>query len=1063
MAVDDLSQRVTKLSNCIDDFQARCISDPANAAKVLSDALEELQISLEELSAADEELMQQNEELVKAQVALQEAKGQLEIRVKERTVELEQANVQLREEIAERKHAEESLRVAGAYNRSLIEASLDSLVTIGLDGKITDVNAATEAVTGYSRGELIGTDFSDYFTEPGKASDGYQHVFKEGSVRDYALEIQCRDGHITPVLYNASVYRNDIGGVIGVFAAARDITERKQAEKALRMANAYNRSLIEASLDPLVTIGPDGKITDGNAATEAVTGYSRGELIGTDFSDYFTEPDKARDGYQHVFKEGLVLDYALEIRHRDGYITPVLYNASVYRNDAGDVIGVFAAARDVTAQKQASQYARSLIESSLDPLVTINADGKVTDVNEATVKVTGIPREQLIGTDFSNYFTEPEKAREGYQQVFAQGFVTDYPLTIQHRDGKLTDVLYNASIYKDTRGNILGVFAAARDITERKQAEIELDKYREHLEELVGERTRDLEAANAKLQAEITERKRAEEALRAQTEMMDLANILVMDRDGRIIFWNKGAEEQYGFTKEDTIGIGSHELLQTRFPQPLAEIMVETLRDGHWKGELTHIKHDGTPIIVASHWVLYRDTQGKPTTIIEVNNDITERKRMEEELRRSKDELEQRVRERTSELSDAKENLEVINGELQVEISAHEKTEKELIKAKDQALEAVRAKAAFLANMSHELRTPMNAVIGFTSLLLDDSLTPEQKERLEIIRNGGEALLAIINDILELSRAEKKRVELEHQTFSLRSCIEESLEQVSVQANKRGLDLAYTIKYGAPDAFLGDLGRLRQILANLLSNAVKFTDEGAISISVASKALVDNKHQLQFAVKDTGIGIPQEKMDQLFQPFSQVETTISRKRDGAGLGLAICKGLVELMGGSIWAKSEVGNGSTFYFTIEVEATKDLSAKSETEAPFIGNLYEQYPLRILVAEDNPSNQRVLVEMLRKLGYRADAVADGKEVLQSLERQPYDLVFMDVKMPEMDGLLATREIRRRWPSGPKIVAITAYALAGDKEKCLEAGMDDYIAKPVQKGALAEALRRCSHKAQ
>jgi PAS domain S-box-containing protein len=248
-------------------------------------------------------------------------------------------------------------------------------------------------------------------------------------------------------------------------------------------AAEYARSLIEASLDPLVTISLEGKITDVNEATVKVTGVPREKLIGTDFSDYFTEPEKARAGYQQVFSQGFVTDYPLTIRHRDNYLTDVLYNASVYKDTAGKVLGVFAAARDVTEQKQASQYARSLIEASLDPLVTISPEGKITDVNEGSIKVTGVSREKLIGTDFSNYFTEPAKAREGYQQVFAKGFVTDYPLTIRHKNGQLTDVLYNASVYKDTAGKVMGVFAAARDVTAQKKAE----------EEVTVQRTRELD------------------------------------------------------------------------------------------------------------------------------------------------------------------------------------------------------------------------------------------------------------------------------------------------------------------------------------------------------------------------------------------------------------------------------------------------------------------------------------------------------------------------------------------------------------------------------------------
>ena len=374
-------------------------------------------------------------------------------------------------DITERARADERLRAASLYARSLIEASLDPLVTISPQGKITDVNEATIKVTGVDRENLIGTVFSDYFTEPEKAREGYQQVFSKGSVTDYPLTIRHRDGRITDVLYNASVYKDAHGEVLGVFAAARDVTEQKQASQ-------YARSLIEASLDPLVTISPEGKITDVNAASAGVTGLSREKLIGTDFSDYFTEPQKAREGYRQVFSQGSVTDYPLTIRHKDGRVTDVLYNASVYKDARGNVLGVFAAARDVTAQKQASQYARSLVEASLDPLVTISPEGKITDVNEATIKVTGVDRGELIGTDFSDYFTQPEKAREGYQQVFLQSFVTDYPLTIRHRNGRLTNVLYNASVYKDVSGNVLGVFAAARDVSAQKRAEAEVAEQR---------------------------------------------------------------------------------------------------------------------------------------------------------------------------------------------------------------------------------------------------------------------------------------------------------------------------------------------------------------------------------------------------------------------------------------------------------------------------------------------------------------------------------------------------------------------------------------------------------
>ncbi len=374
---------------------------------------------------------------------------------------------------------------------SIIEDSGDAIITKTAEGMITSWNSGAESMYGYTASEVTGKSIS-ILVPPGHTDEipAMLERIKLGErIRQYETIRIRKDGKIINVSVSISPIKNHKGQIVGASTIARDVTEevtiRVETEQKLGAASQYARSLIEASVDPLVTISADGKVTDVNEATIKVTGVPREQLIGTDFSNYFTEPDKARDGYQQVFAQGYVTDYPLTIRRNDGQLTDVLYNASVYKDTHGNVLGVFAAARDVTAQKQASQYARSLIEASLDPLVTISADGKITDVNEATMKVTGVPREQLIGTDFSNYFTEPEKARDGYQQVFAQGYVTDYPLTIRHKDGHLTDVLYNASVYKDTRGNVLGVFAAARDVTARKKAEAELaDQRRRELDRL---------------------------------------------------------------------------------------------------------------------------------------------------------------------------------------------------------------------------------------------------------------------------------------------------------------------------------------------------------------------------------------------------------------------------------------------------------------------------------------------------------------------------------------------------------------------------------------------------
>jgi PAS domain S-box-containing protein len=866
------------------------------------------------------------------------------------------------------------------YTRSLIEASHDPLFAINTEGKITDINDATANMTGITRKKLTGTDFFKYCTEPQKAREVYQEVFAKGSIVNSPITLLHKNGKRTDVVFNGSVYKDNGGNVLGVVIVAREITSQKSDELVIAnkelafqdrekgkradelvIANkelafqdkekgkradeliVANKELVfqneekEKRAHELIIANKElafqneekGKRADeliiankelvfqneekGKRADELVIankelafqdkekGKRADELIIANKELVFQNEEKEKRAHELIIankelafqneekgkradeliiankelvfqneekekradeliianKELAFQNEEKEKRAHELVIADIELDFQNIEKEKREIANKELEALSYSA-KMASQYSLSLIEASRDPLVTINPKGKITDMNEATANITGMSREQLTGTDFFDYFTEPQKAREVYQEVFAKGSVADSPLTLRHKDGKLTDVLFNGSVYKDDRGNVLGVVIVARDVTDQKR-----------------------------IASELTEAK---------------------------VF----AELATGIAEE----------------------------------------------------------------------------------------------------------------------------------AKLKAEDAVKAKQQFLSNMSHEIRTPMNAIIGFTKVVLKTDLSTKQKEYLNAIKLSGDALIVLINDILDLAKVDAGKMTFVKTPFRLASSISAMLHLFETKIQEKNLALLTKYDNKIPEVLVGDPVRLHQIILNLVSNAVKFTSNGNITVRVHLLKEDGESANIEFSISDTGIGIKKDKIEKIFENFQQASSVTSRLYGGTGLGLAIVKQLVEAQDGSISVKSEIGKGSTFSFTLSFQKT---NAEANFETDIVELDTEIKNLKVLVVEDIALNQLLMKTLLDDFGFQRDVVANGKLAIEKLKDKSYDIILMDLQMPEMNGFEATEYIRNKMKSDIPIIALTADVTTVDLEKCKAVGMNDYIAKPVDEKLL------------
>jgi PAS domain S-box-containing protein len=557
---------------------------------------------------------------------------------------------------------------------------------------------------------------------------------------------------------------------------------------------------------------------------------------------------------------------------------------------------------------------------------------------------------------------------------------------------------------------------------------------------------------------DITERKKSEErlaelsarlhaVLSAATELA----IVAYDLDSRITVFNAGAERMLGYRAEEMLGcegpgclhlpaeIRAHgERLQAEFGRPLRgfDVLVERARQGgHEEREWTYVRKDGSTLTVSLIVTGVHGADGQLQGFLAIATDVTERRRA---------------------------------GELQR--AAHEA-----------ALAANRAKSSFLASLSHEIRTPLNGIIGMIELMEQTPVSPQQRGYLDTLGRSADSLLSLINDVLDISKVEAGKLELEEAPFDVRDLAHQATSVVSAQAERKGLALACVVGHDVPPAAVGDAARLRQVLLNLLANAVKFTEAGSVTLRVRrSECKVQNEREkteeressssiphsalctLRFEVIDTGVGIPADRLAVIFEPFAQADSSTARTHGGTGLGLTISSRLVERMGGKLAVASAPGKGSTFAFTLALRRAEApaVGGGKEAEGPSLALAPLGRPARVLLAEDNPVNQEVMTLLLEKAGFRVRLAANGEEALQAFEKEPFDLILMDLQMPGMDGLRATRLIRAREKAvggHVPIIAVTANALSGERQRCLAAGMDEYLSKPIRGAELFPAIER------
>ncbi|HUX79911.1 MAG TPA: PAS domain S-box protein [Alphaproteobacteria bacterium] len=906
----------------------------------------------------------------------------------------------------------QSIKQSEEYNRSLIESSLDVLIATDTLGIINDVNQKACDITEFSREELIGAPFKNFFTNPKHAEDAIRKVLSENRITNYELIVKSRTGILTPVSFNSTTLRLKNGELKGIFATAHDITEQRRLEEkalaqniALKEATDFFHDLLESSTtNSIIALDLEGNIIAWNEGARRNYNYTADEMIGKKNASILHVPEDIKSGRAQE-----ILDLALKTGNAEGEFERLRKNgerfyasvAVTLRLDAEKKpVGYVLISKDITDLKQQRQALEeqlnnnlSLLESSVDVFMITDVIGIITDVNKQMCIVTDRTREELIGTPFSANFTDPKRAEDCIRSVLASEKVINYDLTIKAKDGKETFVSCNATTFRDTRGNLSGVFTVARDVTEQKRLEEQIRKQNSELQDKTSFLNDILESSTA-------------------------YSIIAEDLDGKILAWNEGARLNYGYTAEEMIGKQNTRVLHA--PEDiksgrLQAVLDAALSTGKEEGVLESVRKNGERFPASLALTLRRDKLGKPVGYVLISKDISEQNRQAG------------LRTKNVELAEQNRLLQ----------------------------EATLIKSEFLANMSHELRTPLNAIIGFTELMhlgKVGPVSPEHKEYLGDILTSSRHLLQLINDILDLAKVESGKMEFHPEKVDFDKVIGEVCDILRTLIAKNKITVSIKVDPKVASATL-DPAKFKQILYNYISNALKFTNEGG---TVEIRVVPEGRKNFRLEVEDNGIGISKKDIPKLFSEFQQLNATAAKKYQGTGLGLALTLRIVEAQGGEVGVSSTPGKGSTFFVTLPLVPHKIEKEKARNPVVTTATqLVEKNAPKILIVEDDKKESALIAKTLTTAGYAIETAFTGAKAIELCRVEHFDAITLDLLLPDMNGWNILRSIRNDGinQETPAIVV----TVIPQKSASFGCKVQNFLLKPTQSEDILTALKQ------